>query len=167
MNGIMNEDKIAQLRKLYQEDRSAKSLLDWLAGRQNSAQMTNVERAVQVTGESYGDIVTVFRKLDNAGLGRFMVGRKGHKTRIEWSFDVKSLGNAARGSSMGLKEAPERGISDADEDSGGQDVDDSTLLSHEFQVRPDFKLMLVLPADLSAREADRIANWIRTLPFDA
>ena len=39
------------------------------------------------------------------------------------------------------------------------------MLEHQLWVRPGYRIELTLPADLSAAEAERLANWARSLPF--
>lgn len=39
------------------------------------------------------------------------------------------------------------------------------VLEHQLWVRPGYHIELILPADLSAAEAERLANWARSLPF--
>lgn len=39
------------------------------------------------------------------------------------------------------------------------------VLEHQLWVRPGYHIELILPADLTAAEAERLANWARSLPF--
>jgi hypothetical protein len=39
------------------------------------------------------------------------------------------------------------------------------VLEHQLWIRPGYQIELVLPADLSGAEAERLANWARSLPF--
>lgn len=39
------------------------------------------------------------------------------------------------------------------------------VLEHQLWIRPGYQIELVLPADLSNAEAERLANWARSLPF--
>jgi transcriptional regulator with XRE-family HTH domain len=38
------------------------------------------------------------------------------------------------------------------------------MLAHSFHLRPDLQVKIELPADLSEREADRLARFIQSLP---
>lgn len=166
MNDHIADEKIAHIQRLYNTNATAKELFDWLASREKGANFTNASRASQMTGENYYDVIALFRELDELGLGRFIPGRKGGKSRFEWIYDVRSLGNAAKGVTVALREVPP----DATDDEDDGDEDSSTLsndvLIHEFQLRTGSKIQLALPSDLTAREADRIGAWIRTLPFE-
>jgi len=39
------------------------------------------------------------------------------------------------------------------------------MLEHQLWVRPGYRIELILPADLSSAEAERLASWARSLPF--
>lgn len=39
------------------------------------------------------------------------------------------------------------------------------VLEHQLWVRPGYHIELELPADLTVAEAERLANWARSLPF--
>lgn len=39
-------------------------------------------------------------------------------------------------------------------------------LKHTYNLRPDCQIDFVLPADLTAREADRLAGFIKSLPLE-
>jgi hypothetical protein len=39
------------------------------------------------------------------------------------------------------------------------------VLEHQLWVRPGYHIELILPADLTTAEAERLANWARSLPF--
>ncbi|MCW5869147.1 MAG: hypothetical protein KIS61_17945 [Candidatus Eremiobacteraeota bacterium] len=39
------------------------------------------------------------------------------------------------------------------------------VLEHQLWIRPGYHIELVLPADLTGAEAERLANWARSLPF--
>jgi hypothetical protein len=39
-------------------------------------------------------------------------------------------------------------------------------LTHTFRLRPDLPVSFVLPIDLTTSEAARLADFIKTLPFD-
>lgn len=48
------------------------------------------------------------------------------------------------------------------EDSGNRDT---SWLDHAFQLRPDLRITIKLPADMTAKEADRLAGFVRQLSF--
>jgi hypothetical protein len=42
---------------------------------------------------------------------------------------------------------------------------EASLVSRKFPLRPDLEITAMLPLDLTEKEADRIALWIKSLPF--
>jgi hypothetical protein len=161
---------IKALRALYSSDPIAKSVLDEFASRQRNQQKTkldqlllrlsNAGKAAPRTG-----VINVLRKLNEYGCGNFITGRKGHPTRFEWQYDLVSVGKAAAGGSQSVEE-----IQPVDDDENGDEETVDTpegAIEHKYQLRPDWSVSLVLPADLTAREAGRLSEFIKTLPFDA
>ena len=75
------------------------------------------------------------------------------------------MGKAAAGGSQSVEE-----IQPVDDDGNVDEEIAETpegSIEHRYQLRPDRQVLLVLPADLTAREAGRLAEFIKTLPFDA
>lgn len=51
-----------------------------------------------------------------------------------------------------------------DEDLGEEEAE--ATFKHTFRLRPDSAITFELPKNLSAGEAERLAQYIRTLPFE-
>jgi len=136
-------------------------LLDHFATRKYDSTFTKLDRAVQIvtdlgTPASQADLREVFKELGNAGYGQYVMGRRGHPSRFEWTASLRSVGMAASGDEVEIREVePEAARDEAPPDT----------LEHTFRLRPTFPVTLTLPADLSATEAARLADFIRTLPF--
>jgi hypothetical protein len=154
---------LGKLRELYSRNKVAAAVLDYFAGRKNAARRTTVDRVLKVMREqgaeiSRGGLIEVFRNLEAAGCGTFVVGRRGQPSRFAWQVGLVSVGQAAAGKGEHI------------EDISGDAVEEETgeqTLEHRFQLRPDQQVRLELPRDLTSREASRLADFIRTLPFDA
>ena len=41
-----------------------------------------------------------------------------------------------------------------------------SVLVHPFQLRPGLRITIKLPVDLTSKEAERLAGFIRQVPFD-
>ncbi len=135
-------------------------------------------------------IIAAARLLEKQEIARFVVGRRGSPSRLEWGdFDTSELFDAPQ--SPGAEPQNPRLVaveSDFDDGSNVEDLFDddletgesgdtvspagaaandvaSRVIEHSFRVRPDFPITLRLPTDLSGAEADRLAAWIKTLPF--
>jgi len=103
------------------------------------------------------DVVEVFRDLHKLGVGTFVIGRKGHLSRFQWTVSSVELGKAAAGENVNVQVSAKH---------EGTPRERSDVISHRFVLRPDFSVSFVLPSDLSTSEASRLSDFIKTLPFD-
>jgi hypothetical protein len=148
-----------KLRALYGASRHAAALLDHVArrddGKDQSITMEAAVAALQTVDPSAGpaDARTVLRDLELAGCGKFVVGRRGFPSRLEWSVNAAAAGLAARGETDELAWSP------------GAEIR-PTVAMHDvqFPLRDDLILTLSLPKDLTEREAERLATFLRSLP---
>ncbi len=159
---------VAAVRKLYGDNQTARAALDHFAKRKNNSSMTTVDRlqaALRSEGHDLGrgEILEVLKALAAAGSGVFVIGRKGHPSRFEWSVNLVDLGRSASGEAVKVETIASppsatrpRVVADEDEDA---------LVEHRYRLRPDLELRLDLPTSLSAAEASRISDFIKTLPF--
>jgi len=104
MNKKIDGRLVAELRQLYREDGAARALLDWAARRTNDSAETSLDRVMRVAQIGRSEAVDLARTLGEIGCGEFIVGRKGWKSRIRWSYSLVSLGLAAQGQTAELKE---------------------------------------------------------------
>lgn len=171
MNGVIKSELVAGLRGLYQKDEVARRLFDNLAARQKDRRMMPATRAAALADASHGEIVTLFRKLDELGAGEFKLGRRGSKTRIEWLYSVRSLGEVAQGAAGQPEEIDPAELEDTETETSDADALESEMaegewLVHPFQLRPGLRITIKLPVDLTSKEAERLAGFIRQVPFD-
>ena len=68
-----------------------------------------------------------------------------------------SVGRAATGEEEDVEQFPEEAT---------EPTSEHHWLSHSFHLRPDLTLEIDLPADLTPKEAQRIARFVEALPFD-
>lgn len=150
----------AALRALYGSSEAASGMFDHFASRERNWGSTTVDRIqdnVRAGGldVSRGDVIAVFKELEKCGCGTFKVGRKGWASRFEWEVQMVGVGKAAAGEIEEVEKVLE-------EDSGKEE---EGLLKHTFRLRPEVPISLELPKDLTANEGERLAAFIRTLPF--
>jgi hypothetical protein len=91
------------LKELYEEDAGARRFFQWAAERQNDAAQTSIERVEQKAGVDRRKAIEMARQLEDLGCGRFVMGRRGAPSRIEWNVSLKSIGRAAIGQSVTLE----------------------------------------------------------------
>lgn len=151
---------LEELKKLYKVSQTARTMLDYLAGRERNARRSPVERICAVIGLSRADVIDLFRKFEELGFGRFLVGRRGQPSRFEWDVAMVSVGQAATGETSDI-------ATDDIEDVAEEVAIGSDGLKHTFRLRTDFPVEFELPANLTPAEAVRLADFIKTLPFGA
>lgn len=162
MNGVTTD--IEKLRKLYRRrDQEAKRVIDRLAGHlcEEETLADVVERG---SGVEYLKVVAVLKELEKAGCGKFIVGRKGGQTRMRWAVDPTALRSVASGESDEFPAFEQEASAEAEISSDPQA--EHELLTHVYKLRKDLTVSFDLPGDLSRSEAERLAKFIESLPFE-
>lgn len=91
------------LRELFEEDPGAREFLKWASERQNDAARTSIDRLEQKAGVDRRKAIELAKQFDRLGCGRYIIGRRGAPSRIEWTFSLKSIGRAAVGETAALE----------------------------------------------------------------
>lgn len=169
MNKTLSDRNIAKnIKKLYADDENATAILDYFAKGKKSMSVSYVHRVAYKTDVATSEAVRVLKELADIGCGRFVVGRHGKKSRLVWFYSLISVGQVARGEAEDFEELESEidddEILNLEELEDGDDTGD--LTSHSFQLRPDLIVRFSLPTDITSREADRIAAFVKTLPFE-
>jgi hypothetical protein len=166
-----NASHLQNIRRLYSENSTAKAAFDYFASCERNRRATTVDRLLQGlqargNGVSYGEVKDFLLELARLGCGKYIIGRRGHPSRIEWSVGLVSLGQAAAGNRLQIEEFVE-------DNTEQQQVEDSKTVMEQvadmkvsYPLRPNRNVELILPKDLTTREAHRLAEFIKTLPFD-
>jgi hypothetical protein len=153
------------LRDLYQKNPVAGAMLDEFAGRERNRTETKVDNLRDLTVENRpikrGEIIRVFQELESIGCGSFVVGRKGHGSRFEWTVGLPSVGKAAAGEDL-----PVEAISEEERQEEAAQVPEGERKLYSFPLRTKLDVRLELPLDLSSAEAARLSDFIKSLPFD-
>lgn len=131
------------------------------------------ETAVQDLLEFFRDrqaAVAFLKSLADIGCGTFVTGRRGRPTRIEWA-DCGAIPIAKTflfGSSHGPQEVSDREIPEVTPEALNPPETSSkadAFHRHTFLLRPGLSVRIELPLDLSKEEANRLAEFIRAIPF--
>jgi hypothetical protein len=153
------------LRNLYRSQAAARAMLDYFASFQRNRSVSKVDNVVWNLQQnshdvSRGDVVSVFKELEGVGCGKYVPGRWSHPSRFEWSTNLSEVGKAASGEDTTVEKLPQEEItSEATAD------DEPDMITHPFQLRRNLRIVLELPHDLTADEAQRIATFLQSLPF--
>ena len=92
------------------------------------------------------------------GIGKYVEGRRGWKSRFELVDRVTVIAQLLQAGSL---EDIDLDLLEIDED---DPLDES--ISHSFVLRPGLRVSFDLPADLTQREADRLAQFVGCLPME-
>lgn len=185
----MNHDALLQLlRTRPTVDRLLESIL--AAGAEDGR--TTVDDILADGEVPRRQAIILLRDLESLGYGAFKVGRKGHPSRFEWSIDPADLAAVLDGGSAeqnGDESDGELETSVAEDDEpararvlfmqgnhAAHDLGEPPVRSlkphsrgeidHAFVLRPDYRVTVALPDNLSRREAEVLADWVRNLSFE-
>lgn len=154
-----------KLTALYSSDANAKLFLDRMAVRSKNprggeTRTDQVQHEIFMAGGgnvSQAEARKVLKQLADIGCGNYCVGRHRARTRLIWAVSAISAGQVAVGAAATVTVR----IEDATEDSGVNDQQ----VKHRYQLRSANPVFLELPVDLTQREAERLAQFITTLPL--
>jgi hypothetical protein len=153
-----------RVRDYYAEpsNEDARKLLDW-AAKQSCPEETDVDQIVGAVRLERAYVISAMKELTQLGFGQFVVGRHKKPSRMVWKVRLGDLGRYAQGETVEFDEpeiTPKLSHESETAEHGAQDI------VHFYQLRPDRKLSLSLPSDLTPREARRLADFILSLPFE-
>ncbi len=132
-----------------------KEFLDYLAKQEIGTNLTVIDDLMNGLREDSrhldrGFVISVFRSLEDGGYGTLLLGRRGKQTRFVWNDSNKET----------LEFSLEKGGENNERET--QDVE---TITHQFVLRPNFKVTIVLPSDFSGEESERFSAFIKSLPF--
>lgn len=107
MTDELDKDVIARLVELYRQDEKARVFLDQCAARERASAETSLDRIASMLVDTREEARVLAGKLEDIGCGYFIVGRRGFKSRFHWNYSLKSIGQAAAGSTVKL-DPPEK-----------------------------------------------------------
>ncbi len=122
-------NNVKAIQALYESDPNAKKLFDWTASLKKDAAETSLERLMSVLDISRKSAVTLAQELEEAGCGRFIVGRKGARSRFEWHYSRVSLGQVAAGETEEVEPVSDILATEAEEDAALSDAKPLTIAS--------------------------------------
>jgi hypothetical protein len=165
-NNQKNNHIIQGLRALYRgEDKDYEAFFKSAATRHRNRWTTSIENMRKMFDGSYEDAKIVAKEMQKLGVGNYIWGRHGAESRVVWKFRLDSIGQVAVGQHEDLVEK------DADTEAEEESDDDAVrapdgYLSHNFTLRLNETITLNLPADLTETEANRLAEFVKALPFE-
>ena len=144
---VLDSDLKSQVRRIAAKSPIFATAFAILGQRSQNRTAVTVERlAGDITGKDdairhpKGDVIEFFRELEEANVGKFLVGRRGAKSRFEWSVPMREVVVAALGTET-----------DAAPDVSNGDDSPAASLGPErtFPLRANLTISLRLPIDLT------------------
>lgn len=155
--------RISEIRRIY-EGKSGKALLDFLAEKKPRGEvfMRKLSSDLKRSGNTvlHPDLTKLIKKLHQLEVVRFIVGRRGQESRFRLTVEPVSLVQMARGEREEYKPLDTEGSAKEAGD------DNAELLKHSYRLRPNLILGFELPSNLTLKEAEKLAGFIKTLPYD-
>ena len=163
-----NKIDIKRLRSMYSASSINKTAFDSFAAREKNSAETKVERMLYLLSQAglaevgRKDVVDLFRELQEANCGEFLIGRRGHFSRFAWGVSLIDVGQVAAGEAETVEV-----LSEAEKQNVEAEEAQTADIEHAFNLRPDSRVVLRLPKNFTGAEAMRLADFIKTLPFSA
>jgi hypothetical protein len=164
MQNLLEDDNdIRELRRIYEQDLNAKALCDYLADRGKALSRSPVDGLLSRLGR-HGtkmrrpDLIKLLKDFERLQLGEFLAGRRGKPSRFKWKADSISVGKVASGAA---EEFAWLSSGSAESETEAE----LEMLTHLYRLRMDLTVTLVLPANLTKEEAERLSLLIKSLPF--
>ncbi len=114
MTSDLTKSLVRKISSLYNKKPEAKLLFDAFAQRERDASYTTIARLEKVTSLDRTAAIAFAQELADAGCGKYIVGRRGNVSRIEWDYSCISLGKAASGKAEDIAEVAQNSQADAE-----------------------------------------------------
>ena len=152
-----------QLSELYRSQESVQNLFDTLGEEPPEDGRTTVAELCELGELSRTDAIALLKELASLGVGKFTLGRRGHPSRLEWSVDPAELLAALDDYAASTDQALPAATPPSEPPAGPPR---SGMATHGFLLRPDLRISLPLPVDLTREEAEALSKWVRLLSFE-
>lgn len=169
----IDNTKLESIKQLYSSNHVAKAAFDYFASCQRNKSATKVNRLLSVlwglgNDVSYIEVRDFLRELARLKCGIYKIGRRGQPSRLEWIDNLVSLGQAAAGQRSEIEQiTEEEAAADDDERENGSNGELSPNdMKLSYPLRRDRHIEIVVPKDITSTEAQRLADFLKTLQFE-
>lgn len=135
---------IRAIRALYEAQEWAQMLFDHWANFKRNPKETAVSQLTRQLNVTTTEATAYAKELAEAGCGKYVVGRKGNESRIQWTYTCSSLGQAATGQTDDLVGFADEADGAVEEEPPAAQVPDTLTiaqakeaLARTFGVSPD------------------------------
>jgi hypothetical protein len=157
-------DISAKIKTMYTQNETFRKLFDFFGTYSRNMNTSSVQNVSWQTKLDEEMIKKAFHDFESIGLGRYVPGRAENPNRFEWWRPMTLVAAVAKGTSDEPLEvdvpAPVTG------NGGAAALEGNEMIRHSYNLRTDLVVTLMLPRDLTQGEANRFANFVKTLSFD-
>ena len=166
----------AGLRRIAAGNKRFAPFFQWAVEQPEGTRETPLDDIEHAVGLSRLQAVSLCKQLQDATVGRFIAGRRGRPSRLEWSVDPRAVGaviaqseetpeedgeeeaapRRARAQPQQQRPLPEPEVTVQAPDREDED-------RYAYRLRHDRQVHFALPIDLTQREAARLAEFVRAL----
>jgi hypothetical protein len=148
---------VAELRKSYREWRPTQKFIQWAREVESTPDETPTAEVSERLQLKPVDAKELFAGLKKLELAKFVVGRRGSASRLQWCCTLSSIAAVATGEAdafepLGQNPLPQRPT--------------IAFIKYVFQLRRDLKIEFALPQDLSQQDVTRLSAFLQTLPLE-
>lgn len=178
-----------EIKEIAKENQQSKTIFNALAARQRTRKVTDVRQFYyKLLNEgaklSKEDVIHTFKRLEDAGAGSLIIGRKNKPDRFEWNYSIKKIASAAVGSQVKkpiknkkeqynfnkeLRRKRKRLSPDELRTEVSQLLSNvsfknlTAVIATSINIRDNFSVKLELPLNLTKEDADKISKTIYSL----
>lgn len=166
----------AALRRIAAGNKRFAPFFQWAIEQPEGTRETPLDDIEHAVGLSRLQAVSLCKQLQDATVGRFIAGRRGRPSRLEWNVDPRAVGAVIAQSEETLEEdgedeaaSPRRARALPQQRSHPEPVVVVQTAEREdedryaYRIRHDRQVHFALPVDLTQREAARLAEFVRAL----
>jgi hypothetical protein len=157
------QDQVRRIVDFYEEDYAARRVLDFLREEKEPPKWNyvSIKQTSKESGKDYRICLEVFKRLEKIKIGGVTPGRHGNVTRFIWFVAFLPLMEAVNQEVLRRESESEQTT-----EKGKIPGTLGETIEHPYVLRRDFPVRFTLPANFTTKEAERLASWIKTLPFD-
>ena len=150
-------EAVADLRKSYQEWPPARRFIQWARGIETTPDETPTAELSRLLHLKPADAKELITGIETLELGKFIVGRRTHPSRLQWRYTLPSIAAVAMGEADAFEPVGRNSLP-------GREVG-PRLIEYAYQLRRDLKIKLSLPEDFSQQDIVRLTAFLQTLPL--
>jgi hypothetical protein len=151
-------DQIAELREAYRNGwEPTVKFIQWAREIEATPDETPTAALSDTLRLKPAEAKELFEGIEVLGLGKFIVGRRGSPSRLQWQYTLSSIAAVATAEADAFEPASRSSL--PKRDSSDQ------FIEYVFQLRRDLKIKFALPADFSQQDIVRLTAFLQTLPL--